>query len=144
MLERETIASWNRCLLFILPLALAAVISVACGSPPASLPTPITLQENFEAHLGNWETGADVPEDADRPGHPVACSIELSQDQSSEGAVSARFFLNGKHDDGTIWLVRPFNVPANRSETVRWGMVFREPGSLEIFLTIAGGSVCHC
>jgi hypothetical protein len=68
--------------------------------------------------LHDWQTGADVPEDGERPG-PVDWSIEASQLQSSDGQWSVQFFLDGKHDDGTIWLVHPLHVPAAQDLAVR-------------------------
>ena len=63
--------------------------------------------------MSNWETGAGVPQDPNRPGQPVQWLIEQSEDQHSEGNAAARFFLDGRQDDGTIWIVRTFDAPAN-------------------------------
>lgn len=76
------------------------------------------FRDSFETGLDGWQTGADVPEDGERPA-PVAWSIEVSAQQPSDGQSSVKFFLDGKHDDGTIWLARPFNVPVNSDLVVR-------------------------
>jgi len=76
-------------------------------------PGPVVFQERFEESLDRWQTGADVPEDPANPGQPVFWSIEVSPDQASEGSSSARFTIDGKQDDGTIWLARPFDVPGD-------------------------------
>ena len=51
-----------------------------------------------------------MPEDPARPGQPVAWAIEVSPGQAAKGRSSARFTIDGKQDDGTIWLMRPFGV----------------------------------
>jgi len=80
---------------------------------------PVVFQEGFEAGLEGWEAGADVPQDPANPGQPVFWSIERSADRANEGSASARFTLDGKQDDGTIWLARPFEVPGDEPLRVR-------------------------
>ncbi len=91
-------------------------------APPATV-TPsdgsVPFQEGFEGALDGWRKGSDVPEDPDRPGEPVRWSIEISADQAAEGGSSARFTLDGKQDDGTIWLARPFAVEPNQTKRVQ-------------------------
>jgi hypothetical protein len=78
-------------------------------------PSPVLLEEGFENGLAEWEQGADVPDDPNNPGQPVAWSIQQSDVVSVEGDYSARYFLDGRQDDGTIWLVRSLQVePATR------------------------------
>jgi len=104
-----------------LTLALVASLSVAChfGTRPTAVRGESTVEEGFERGLGNWERGAEVPQDGDRPNQTVEWSIELSNEQVKGGQATARFFLDGKHDDGTIWLTRSFAVPANEQYVVR-------------------------
>jgi len=96
-------------------LAMIAALGMACSIGPA--PTPPTQQwtveEGFESGLGTWARGADVPLDGEIPNQTVEWSIEQSDEQSKSGQASARLFLDGKHDDGTIWLTHSFAVPAN-------------------------------
>jgi hypothetical protein len=82
----------------------------ACGGGSGGGDPPPTFADGFEAGLGTWEKGADVPLDPNRPGEPVAWSIEASTEQASEGATSARYDLDGTQDDGTIWLARAIEV----------------------------------
>lgn len=95
------------------PLSACSLLEGLGPVVPTPTITPVTFQEGFEAGLDTWVTGADVPDDPNRPGYPVAWSIEVSGEQFAEGAKSAKFFLDGLQDDGTIWLARPFNVPAS-------------------------------
>ncbi|MGC9347779.1 MAG: hypothetical protein ACP5JG_06545 [Anaerolineae bacterium] len=108
---------------------------------PAPTPTPepsddpIAFQEGFEEGLAGWERGADVPEDPERPGQPIAWSIERSPDQAAEGGSSARFTIDGKQDDGTIWLMRPVDVAAD--QPLRVQVTFDLWSASESFNTLA-------
>lgn len=66
--------------------------------------------EDFEKGIRDWEKGADIPQDPNRPGQEVSWSIDASREQAHSGSYSANFTLDGSQDDGTIWLVRPVRV----------------------------------
>jgi len=70
----------------------------------------LVVMEGFERGLEDWTAGADVPEDPDNPGQPVAWSITQSDAQACSGDYSAEFYLDGRQDEGTIWLARSFRV----------------------------------
>ena len=77
----------------------------------AAWPDPeVLVVEDFEEGLEWWTTGSDVPEDPNNPGHPVAWSVTPSDEQASGGDYSAEFYLDGRQDDGTIWLAREFEL----------------------------------
>jgi hypothetical protein len=135
-------------------LALSALLA-ACGTPvdPTATPTPvpaptetpaptpipadepIVFQERFEETLDRWQKGFDLPEDPERPGQPVDWAIEISPEQAARGKSSARFFLDGKQDDGTIWLARPFNVAPDQALRLR--LTFDLWSESESFNTLA-------
>ncbi|MBC7251242.1 MAG: hypothetical protein H5T62_13260 [Anaerolineae bacterium] len=96
---------------------------------------PLVFQEGFEEGLEGWEAGADVPEDPANPGQPVFWNIERSTDQASEGSSSARLTLDGKQDDGTIWLARPFEVSGDAPLRLR--LTFDLWSESESFNTLA-------
>jgi len=99
-------------------LLLAWLLVVGCGSgasgdgagPSPVPPTPPTFADGFETGLGAWTRDADVPPSPEDPDVPVAWSIEPSSEVVHTGAASARFDLDGRQDDGTIWLERTFDV----------------------------------
>jgi hypothetical protein len=113
------------------------------GTPVPSVPTPtapsadepVAFHEGFEGTLDGWQRGADVPEDPNQPGQPVDWRIELSSDQVAEGTASARFTLDGSQDDGTIWLMRPLDVPPE--EPLRVELSFELWSASESFNTLA-------
>ena len=122
----------------------SALVPPASPEPtdvPEATPTPepgdgsLPFQEGFEGGLGGWQKGSDVPEDPDRPGEPIAWDIEISPDEAAEGGSSARFTIDGKQDDGTIWLTRPLAVEPD--EALRIHLSFDLWSASESFNTLA-------
>ena len=62
------------------------------------------MKEDFENGFGEWTIDADVPLDPNNPGHFVGWSITRSSDIASSGLYSLKFFIDGRQDDGTIWI----------------------------------------
>lgn len=79
---------------------------------PADAPSRLDRFFDFEDGLGNWSRDADVPDDPNRPGEPVDWNITRTNETGYEDHVhvvghpvhSVRFCLDGRQDDGTIWL----------------------------------------
>ncbi len=69
-----------------------------------------TMREDFEDGFGDWVIDADVPLDPNNPGHYVEWSITRSTDVASSGRYSLKFFIDGRQDDGTIWIERKIDV----------------------------------
>jgi hypothetical protein len=63
-----------------------------------------TIKEDFENGFGEWAIDADVPPDPNNPGHFVEWSITRSTDVASSGQYSLKFFIDGRQDDGAIWI----------------------------------------
>jgi len=82
---------------------------LGCAGGWFGLMPPQVLIADFESE---WLVGADVPEDPNCPGRPVAWAVEFSDEQASNGTYSAMFFLDGQQGNGTIWLTRSFSAPA--------------------------------
>jgi hypothetical protein len=68
------------------------------------------IKEDFENGFGEWAIDADVPPDPNNPGHFVEWSITRSTDVASSGQYSLKFFIDGRQDDGTIWIERKVAV----------------------------------
>lgn len=88
----------------ILATTIGSLLSFQGCIPPEQ----ISYLDDFEFGLLGWTSGADVPDDPNNPGETVAWSIAASTEQADRGSVSAKFTLDGRQDDGTIWLARPF------------------------------------
>jgi len=107
----------RRSLLITALIVTVPLLLTACFHDPISL----SYRGSFEGDLSNWEISADVPMDPNNPGNRVAWSIAGSEEQAAEGNRSAKFELDGSQDDGTIWLARAFDVPANQRVNVDLG-----------------------
>ncbi len=102
--------------ILIATAGFVAITGANCQLPVGE--EPIVFNDSFENGLAAWTQGSDVPEDPNNPGQPVAWLIEQSDEQADDGQYSARFYLDGRQDDGTIWLVREFDVTAGRTYAV--------------------------
>lgn len=92
------------------PAALLLLLVTGCGgSQLPSLPDVI-LYEGFETGLNGWQRDYELPLDPNRPGEVVEWSIETRAGPAAEGLFSARFFVDGRQDDGTIWLVKALDA----------------------------------
>lgn len=100
-------------------IALIGIIIIAIGiisvlrinvAPP--------LIEEFEQNLGetnfgDWTANQHVPQDPNNPGHLVQWHIRRASNVSRSGKYSAEFFIDGRQDEGTIWLERKVSVKKN-------------------------------
>lgn len=100
-------------------LGLAALLGGCYGyDPGGNITWPIEFADDFESAITTaWDKGVDVPEDPNRPDQKVEWHIEQSALQVQSGSYSAEFYLDGRQDDGTIWLARSFQVPAGKPVT---------------------------
>jgi hypothetical protein len=96
-----------------LALAVALLLTGGCGGGSGGGGGGTDVHEGFEAGLGTWDKGFDLPPDPNRPGELVEWSIEQTTERASEGTASARYTLDGRQDDGTIWLARSIPVAPN-------------------------------
>jgi len=96
-------------LLFILAVFIAVIAT------PWNL---MRYYENFEKGFGNWVADADVPSDPNNPGSPVAWSVSLDSMLAANSTYSLKIFIDGRQDDGTIWIERKIPVTANSTVKV--------------------------
>ncbi len=74
--------------------------------------------DDFENDFGNWTIGSQVPEDPNNPGHNVEWLIGRSTNQSYSGEYSVLFWIDGRQDDGTIWITRKLPIEPNSEKSV--------------------------
>jgi hypothetical protein len=98
---------------------LAPTPSAGCLSPGIDSLASVEFSEGFEEDFTGWETGSDVPQDPNNPGNPVDWDITRSTERAASGSASLRYFLDGRQDDGTIWIVRPITVEPDQAYRVR-------------------------
>jgi hypothetical protein len=119
-------------------------------APPLTNGTRLSLNESFENEtIAPWQTNFELPEDPNAEGNEtVAWNITTSTNQSRSGNRSAAFAIDGRQDDGTIWVWRQFNVTPNQSYRVNlsaWAWSesesFNQIGSLVMYVgTTAPGA----
>lgn len=104
----------------------------------AACPAPFSLHEGFEQGLADWEQGSHVPDDPESLGQPVFWRIEASTEQAAEGQSSARFMLDGRQAEGTIWLMRALDVPADAAVQINLAFdLWSEDESFNLLANVA-------
>jgi len=97
-----------------------------------------TMKEGFENGLGEWVADADVPFNPEDPTRLVEWNITRSTDVASSGKYSLKLFIDGRQDDGTIWVER--KIPVRKNARVNVSLSFNFYSGQESFNTIA--AVC--
>jgi hypothetical protein len=115
----------------IITAALTGVILIQ----PSNKPQATTLSQGFEDGLGDWVKGADVPADPNHPGQTVNWTINVVTNQSYAGNHSAQFYIDGRQDDGTIWLTHNLTLTPNTTRNVT--VSFQLWSNSESFNTLA-------
>ncbi len=114
-------------------LIFVGILSLWYFYPTAS---PALYYEGFEEGLGDWVKDADLPLDPNNPGHPVAWNISRVTSLSSSGQYSLEFYIDGRQDDGTIWIEK--EIPAKSSSQMHVRVSFEFYSEQESFNVIAG------
>ncbi|MFB6169014.1 MAG: twin-arginine translocation signal domain-containing protein [Haloferacaceae archaeon] len=93
---------------FLQTVALGAAVGTAgCSTGDGPL-----LADGFEDGIDPWTTAASVGADA---GDGFRWAVARTDERAHEGSWSVRVETGarGRTDDGTAWLVRPLDVPAD-------------------------------
>lgn len=99
-------------------------------------PKPRIISEGFEQDFGGWVKDADVPPDPNNPGHLVAWDVNRVTSQSHSGDYGVQLFIDGRQDDGTVWLER--RIPVESDSQIRIEISFDFYSEQESFNIIAG------
>jgi hypothetical protein len=123
-------------LIFKVCLVIGVALVVSVPTIWYLYPKPIIQSENFETGFNNWMADADVPMDPNNSDHRIAWNISRVATQAYSGQYSAALFIDGKQDDGTVWIERKISVE-NNSE-IRVKITFQLYSEQVSFNTIAG------
>ena len=118
-------------ILFIIGILLASVFAVWF-----LLPKPVVQNESFEQDFGGWAKDAQIPLDPNNPGHPVAWDVSRVTSLSYSGQYSMEFYIDGRQDDGTIWIEKKISVKNNSQ--IQAEVSFEFYSEQESFNVIAG------
>lgn len=120
----------------IASLVILAVVAAVFLISMLSINIPRPLAESFEEDFGEWTASSDVPLDPNNPGSSVQWHVQRSSSVSNFGGnYSAEFFIDGRQDDGTIWLERKISLKPNTQ--VRFTLSFWFYSDQESFNTLA-------
>jgi len=103
-----------------------------------SYPSFQIIREDFEEGFDGWTADADIPLDPNNLGHFVEWNITRSNDVAHSGQYSLKLFIDGRQDDGTIWIERKIDVKRNSHVKIKTSFMFYSES--ESFNTIA--SIC--
>ena len=92
--------------LFAVILIVALALLAFKFLSPELQPDQTTFFDDFENNMSNWTIDSQVPEDPNNPGHSVVWLVERSTNQSFSGNYSVLCWIDGRQDDGTIWITR--------------------------------------
>ncbi len=79
-------------------------------------------QNKGEGYIGEWFMNGDTPQDPNNPGHAVQWHIRHVSNISRSGVHSVELSIDGKQDDGTIWLER--KISAKEKAQIRVSVSF--------------------
>lgn len=116
-------------------LVLVGILSVSVVAAWYFMPKPVAYGDGFEADFGGWAKDAHVPEDPNNPGHPVAWDIRRVASRAYAGNRSLEFYIDGRADDGTIWIEKRLMV--ENASRVHVELAFQLYSEAESFNLIA-------
>lgn len=105
------------------PSAVLLICGALASAAVAAIGPGVVLREPFETDLSGWVVGTHVPADPNDPaGGPVATDAAVADDNVFAGEHALRLYLDGRQDDGTLWVERPVGVlsEAGADLTVRF------------------------
>lgn len=77
-------------------------------------PEPIKYIESFERDMAGWTTDHHLHcEQSSPPCSPLIWNISRTTQESFEGDYSLKYYMDGTHDDGVIWVEKDFDVKPN-------------------------------
>ncbi len=97
------------------------------------------LDEGFEQDFGGWEWDADVPPDPNNPGSLVDWNVSRVTSPVKSGQYSVELYLDGRQDDGTVWIEKQFSVKKDSQIQVKVSFEFySETESFNVIADVVG------
>ncbi|MDD1767655.1 MAG: hypothetical protein LUQ27_03695 [Methanomassiliicoccales archaeon] len=115
--------------MILLGTALALITSGCLGGS-------VTVEESFENGLVDWTVGKDLPVDPNT-GDPIETSASISEDRARTGSKSLSLSIDGRQDDGTVWVQLPIAVSTAGTKRAQISFyVFSETESFNVLAQI--------
>jgi len=115
-------------------IGVLTIISIAAGW--YFYPKQVIYGEGFEEDFGGWEGDADVPPDPNNPGFLVDWNVSRVTSPVKSGQCSLELYIDGRQDDGTVWIERKLSVQKDSQIQVKVSFEFYSES--ESFNVIAG------
>jgi len=115
-------------------IGILTVISVAAGW--YFYPKSVIYTEGFEEDFGGWKGDADVPPDPNNPGSLVDWNVSRVTSPVKSEQYSVELYIDGRQDDGTVWIEKALSVKRNSQIQVKVSFDFYSES--ESFNVIAG------
>jgi hypothetical protein len=129
--EENVLVKLNRKAFFVIGI-LVIISAVAAWY---FYPSPLVYSESFESDFGGWIADADVPLDPNNPGHPVDWNVSRVSSLAYSGEYSMELYIDGKQDDGTVWIEKKISV--KNKQQIRIEISFEFYSEQESFNVIA-------
>jgi hypothetical protein len=118
-------------------IGILTIISVLIGW--YFYPKSVIYDEGFEEDFGGWIRDADVPPDPNNPGSLVVWNASRVTSPVKSGKYSVELFIDGRQDDGTVWIERELSVRKNAKIHVKVSFDFySESESFNVIASIVG------
>ena len=114
-------------------IGILTIISAAAGWYFS--PKSIAYNESFEQNFSGWTGDADVPPDPNNPGSNIEWNVSRTTSTAKSGQYSVELYIDGKQDDGTVWIEKL--LLAERNAQVQVNVSFDLYSESESFNVIA-------
>jgi hypothetical protein len=98
-------------------IAILTIISAMAGW--YFYPNPVTYTEGFEEHFGGWTGDADAPPDPNNPWSLVDWNVSRVNSPVKSGQYSMKLYIDGRQDDGTVWIEKMLSAKRNSEMHVK-------------------------
>jgi len=114
-------------------IGILTIISVVAGWYFYSKPD---IRWMLEEGLGGWEGDADVPPDPNKPCFTVDWNVSRVTSPVKSGQHSVELYIDGRQDDGTVWIEKEMSV--KKDSQIQVNVSFDFYSESESFNVIAG------
>jgi hypothetical protein len=122
---------------WVVVVGILMVISVVAGW--YFYPKPVTYNEGFEEGFGGWIGDADVPPDPNNPGSFVEWNVSRVTSPVKSGQYSVELYIDGRQDDGTVWIEKTMSAKRNAQIQVEVSFDFySESESFNVIASVVG------
>jgi len=102
-------------------------------------PKSVIYTEGFEEDFGGWEGDADVPLDPNNSGSLVDWNVSRVTSPVKSEQYSVELYIDGRHDDGTVWIEKALSVKRNSQIQVKVSFDFySESESFNVIADVVG------